>query len=373
MPEHVVFLVHGIGGQSFTTLDGKPSHAWADPIIETFDESWRQVPKLKDEDRAKHIDLVPITYDQVFHDYLSRLASYANGLRQGLGDQLDDGTWNDILESAQDVSDEDAGFFWDSVADVLLYRFADGFAEQVHEVIREQVVAKVREYADGQQQALVKYSVLSHSLGTAAAHGALHRLGSAPIGGSDAFTAEGDAFRLHTYVALANVSRLLWLGSGNIYEKTVLRPKAPGGYVGSFINVAHRADPIARPRAFAPKDWGKRYEALSVEHLHEANVHGFAHYLKHPRVVGRLVRSLYGDRACTEAELKQLKPRDEIVAPNDSVRNEIRKVRDRIIGELDQQYGAGDDVFMPTIRTIAQVIVPLVKARRALINAGAEV
>jgi hypothetical protein len=373
LPEHVIFLVHGIGGQSFTTLDATPKQAWADPVIEAFDAAWRQLPKLKNRERKQYVELVPITYDQVFHDYLKRFGSYAKGLEEGLGDALDDGTWKDILATAEGAAKDDAGFFWDSVFDVLLYRFGDGFARQVHEVIMEKIMATVRKYQDEPATAGVKFSMISHSLGTAAAHAALHQLGSDPIKGNDEFTLAGGAFHLHTYVSLANTSRLLWLQPGDVYAKTVLRPQNQGkAYVGTFLNVAHGADPIPRPLTFAPRDWGLNYELLPVQHIHEANVHGFAHYLKHPKVVGRLMRSLYSDRACTEVELAALTVED-VIAPDEARRKDIRRVRGEVIQELDQEFGTTNDVFVPTLRTLAGLIRPLLKALRALADVGAPV
>lgn len=374
MPEHVVFLVHGIGGQSYTTLDERPTHAWATSVIEAFDEAWNGLPKVNagKKKRADFIDLVPITYDQVFHDYLEQFASYAEGLEKRLGDKLEDGAWKDFLKDTQDVAEEDAGFLWDSVFDVLLYRFGD-FAEQVHDVIREQVIAKVREYWDEKRQRGTKFSIVSHSLGTAAAHAALHRLGAAPIKDSDAFTLKGEAFHFHTYLALANTCRLLWMAPADIYKETLIRPRVPGpSYVGTYINVRHLADPIPRPRAFVPRDWGNGYQALDVSHIHEANVHGFAHYLKHPQVVGRLVRSLLGDAFCTRAELDAL-PLIDVIAPDDARREAIVKVRAKVMAELDAQFGATDSVFKPAMRTIFSLVKSLVKARRALSDAGAEV
>ena len=373
MPEHVIFLVHGIGGQSYTTLDEAPKHAWADPVIEAFDAAWKRVPKLKNRERSQHVELVPITYDQVFHDYLKQFGEHAKGLREGLGDKLDDETWTSILESAEGAAGEDAGFFWDSVFDVLLYRFGDGFAKQVHEVIMEQVMAGVRKYKAQPGGSAIKFSVISHSLGTAATHAALHRLGSQPINGRDEFTLAGGAFHLHTYAALANTSRLLWLEQGDLYAQTVVRPRLPGpAYVGSYLNVAHRADPIPRPLTFFPNGWGAGYELFPVQHIHEVNVHGFAHYLKHPGVVGRIVRSLYGDRACTKAELDALTVED-VIAPDDARRAAIARVRDEAIKTLDTEFGTTDNVFVPTVRTLARLVKPLVKAMRALEDAGAEV
>ena len=86
MPNHVVFLVHGMGAKSLTKLKEPLDKRWADPVIAQLKRSWNEFDNLKQRKIDDIIRFVPITYDQVFHSYLVRLANEATRQNKLLGD-----------------------------------------------------------------------------------------------------------------------------------------------------------------------------------------------------------------------------------------------------------------------------------------------
>jgi hypothetical protein len=68
----------------------------------------------------------------------------------------------------------------------------------------------------------------------------------------------------------------------------------------SITNVKHELDPVCRVKPFEMPNHPDAVE-ISIEHLHDRNVHGFAHYLSHPSVHANLFRA-----AINEFKLKDL-------------------------------------------------------------------
>jgi hypothetical protein len=280
---NVLFVVHGMG----TNLEaaGEPS-AWFKEIEAALHAGWARFPSLAEENFSDYIELCPLSYDQRFRQYTSRVAAAGEKLKGKIGDVR----YGQALAAIAGAgADDEANFLWANVMDVLLYRLGGDFNVEVQVALQLQLANKMRQvWAERGAGPPVQFSMLSHSLGTAVAHGMLQRLALGAIGDSEVFEL-GHNFKLRCYMTLANVSRLLFRPKGSIYDKTLIKP---GQYVERFINVRHVADPVPAPMRFAPRTWGDGYREIALHCVRDVNLHGFTHYLDHPAVTGALFRSL---------------------------------------------------------------------------------
>jgi hypothetical protein len=283
MAKHIVFLVHGMGSHF---AEGETSETpWHVPVVKALDDGWQSFASLRQTLRTDWIEYVPITYDEVFREYLKGVGDDAARLRSYMAA---DSALQDVFKVLQGASAEEASFFWANIMDVLA----------------ETIVSKVAQVWRERPGDNCSFSVISHSLGTAAAHGALNRLGGGNIGSSAQFRL-GGSFHLHAYVSVANVSRVLWPDATDIYQQTIVRPGTPlaAGYVDTFLNVRHVADPIPAPLSFAPLGWGRAFQTLSVQHVRDINLHDFVHYLRNPRVTSAIFRAVVGPLLVPQAEI----------------------------------------------------------------------
>ena len=176
--------------------------------------------------------------------------------------------------------------------DVVLYRMLGLVRTPVEIDVAGQIVGHLHAQAN-----LPRWSVLSHSLGTAVTHGALYR----------AYTADQplrpQATRPNLVMMVANVSRVLQTDP-DVYES----PVKPGLRAGErwcrrYYTVRNRFDPFTYPRQFNPPgEWpdsqtvNRRYfRSIVVDHVREPNVHGFEHYLRNPVVHIPLFKALSGE------------------------------------------------------------------------------
>src|SRR5262249_36953451 len=88
---------------------------------------------------------------------------------------------------------------------------------------------------------------------------------------------------------------------------SVVRPAKDGDadntYCQFFVNVWHRWDPFVLCGPFRPTTWGDGYFPVGpLEHFHQANVHGFTHYLDHPAVHIPIINGTLGDRVIPSRE-----------------------------------------------------------------------
>jgi hypothetical protein len=204
--------------------------------------------------------------------------------------------------------------------------------------------------------------MLSHSLGTAVAHGMLQRLALGAIGESEAFML-GKGFGLRCYVTLANTSRVLFRPTGSIYDKTLIRP---GKYVETFVNVSHIADPVPAPMRFSPKTWGVGYREIALKHYRDVNLHAYKHYLEHPAVAGALFRSLV-PFLLSDAEVDAVVAsyRD-IETSDEQKRASIEKVIADIAEELHEAYDDETHVVADSVELLAGVAKRAWRSRKAL-------
>jgi hypothetical protein len=357
MAKNVLFLVHGMGWHAESA--GPGVEAWHAEVDRALRQAWAQFPSLAPRSFDSCIELCPLSYDSVFREYLSGVDDQAERLRVALGDA-------EFAKVASVIAGADAAeqsFFWANVTDVLLYRFGGDMFRNVHVALGQQIAARVQKAWDTPASGATLFSVICHSLGTATVHGALNRLGGGRIAGSDALRLGGN-FGLHCYVSLANVSRLLFRGRGPIYNQTIIRPQR---YVRRFLNVRHVADPIPAPLCFRPRSWGPGYLDIELRHLRDPNVHGFTHYLSHPRVSGALFRSLLPAAMLSRAEVERVvaEYRDVDVEP-ESKRKRIEATIAEIAQSLQDAYGDERNVVSDSAEWAARLVRVAWRSRQQL-------
>jgi hypothetical protein len=350
MAKNVLFLVHGMG---FSLDEAAGDGAWHLGAERALHEAWSLFPTLAARPFEDYIELVPLTYDNVFRGYLSGVSSGAERVRAALGDK----EYAKVAGTIAGADADEESFFWANAADVMLYRWGGDMFRSVHVELGKQIAERVRRAWALPSPSATQFSVLSHSLGTATVHGALNRLGGGRIAGSDALKLGGN-FNIHCYVALANVSRLLFRGSGSMYDQTIIRPQLTGPrYVRKFLNVRHVADPISAPLRFAPRDWGPGYSQLDVRHLRDANVHALQHFLVNPRVSGALFRSLLPAQVLSQEEIDRVAAdfRDVDIEPENK-RKHVERTIDEIAQSLDKTFANDRNVLAGSVAWAADLL-----------------
>jgi hypothetical protein len=196
-------------------------------------------------------------------------------------------------------------FFWTSAIDPVLYRSFALVRDRVRSVVMRQLVDLVNAAAADSAPAV---TILAHSLGTAVVHDTLHKLAAPQRDGNEVLAAERAQF-----TNLFMLADVCLLGPPALrdfdYFSSIVRPAAAdgsvAGYCENFFNVWHRWDPFVLAAPFRPTDWGDGYTAIGeLDHVRSANVHGFAHYLDHPRVHIPLINATLGRGAVGREEAR---------------------------------------------------------------------
>jgi hypothetical protein len=349
MANNVLFLTHGMGWN----LETGPQ-AWSVEVEQALEKAWNMFPALNGFALADFVRLVPLSYDKVFRDYLSTIAGDATRVKTALGA-------SDFAKVAGVIADadaEEANFFWTNVMDVLLYRFGGDLHRLVHDELALQLATEVRNVWANNGGA-VQFSMLTHSLGTATMHGTLNRLAGGPIGSGDSLQVGGN-FKLRSYVSLANVSRVLWPGPGSLYGTTLVRPSTQAlgpGYVEKFVNVRHIADPFPAAMRFAPSDWGTGYREITIKHLRSANVHGYTHYLAHPRAAAAVLRPLLPSGLLTPNDVEAAAAAYRDVDLDDAnKRQQVEQAIADVAKDLAASYDDTGNVLTGSIELIGRVV-----------------
>lgn len=292
-----LFLIHGMG---------KHEEGWHEAVVEVLREVYGRYRVSKFVSFDDRFKIVPLGYDDVLRDLLA--------MWKGGGEEvgvLAEGVQAEQVESLvgwlREVDPDE--LTWSHAADVLFYRlFFD-----VRQTVRTTVARKIAEEISD-LKANETWSMIAHSLGTAVAHDALDTLWTGQLPGDGAGTGLSAAQnKAQLVMMVANVSRVLET-SPDVYESTVRPGDANDPASGCFhyLSTRHSLDPFTIPRRFDPVNWPSpdsieqgRYLPLRVWHLHDANVHGFEHYLINPMVHVPMLRFLTFAKAVTSEEEKE--------------------------------------------------------------------
>jgi len=337
MPQkEVVILVHGIGqhakGWSKEEKDGP---------IPAIKQASRDYPDVfPDHDPIENrIEFIEVLYDDIFEKIRTQWNTLASDLLTKQFPQADqaklDQIRNEIPGLVNNIAQATDGDKWYAThaLDAIMYA---GFP-LIRQVVRYSVAAQLADIVAERLPADVRdrpsFTIVAHSMGTAVIHDAiqlmgttnwLSQVGKLPNGlasarlafikdkfGSNPFSAR-IAPIFDSVIMVANVSGILCRDPSPDSDKSVVRPKFSGGFprsINHYFNFDHVLDPIPKVSPFTtPASWslavaqGTAEERRDIRHVYDPNVHGFAHYLKHPSLHARLFwRAL----AARDAELER--------------------------------------------------------------------
>lgn len=308
MAKNVIFFVHGVGrhAKDWSRIKGGPIH--------TLVEVSKQYECFNGLDLEKLVDMVEIRYDDIFDQHLQQWANLADTLKTSPANIASFNRVVDLLASV----DDDNNLFAQYGGDVILYTAFDLIARRVrlrvNSIISNKITSSLKAAKD-KPGPNPEFCIVGHSLGTTIVHDCLQQLASnnwLPAGeldiGDVSMTA-GQKQNLHALMQdpannpyapgnfiwdsvfmVSNTSRLLHRTEKTPYSSLV----QPGKTLRYFINVDHELDPVSKVKRFRiPTDWNRsRAFNITVDHIHQANVHAYAHYLKRPAVHRPLFRTM---------------------------------------------------------------------------------
>ena len=282
MPAKLLVLVHGMGVHP-------PD--WSSSLVERLDSLSANYQAFKTKRFSKHIAIAELAYDDCFSkvvdDWQTSSAGFGAWATQAGRPMPKVVSWLDRTLPASESAAK--SFFWSTAIDPLLYR---GFA-LVRDRVRATVAARLVEIiADATEDEAVDVTICAHSLGTAVMHDVLDQLanGRVPPEVADVEVLRTPPWRFANLFMIADVCQLgpAWVRDIDALN-SVVRPVAPDGSVAGncdrFFEVWHRYDPFVLCGPFRPTEWGDGYRPIGpLAHFRGANVHGYTHYLDHPRV-----------------------------------------------------------------------------------------
>ncbi len=295
MPK-VLFVVHGMG-------DNLPG--WSKELVDFLDLALAQYPgfdKPNDQRFRELVQIEEICYDPVFDKLIAEWGRSGALLKQWTSENNIplSGTLNRL--AAGQLPAETEGFIWQTLLDPVLYRGSTIVRDKVREtVIRQLLSAWDRHLTHSTGTGQVDVSILCHSQGTIVMCDVLAHIGEARLSEFTPFCAEKRS--IESLTTLANVSRL---GPPNLIDidsrDTCVRPQtAPAwkngkvNYLRRYINARNKFDPFCFLQRFEPNgSWFQRYSLIEVDHIHQANTHGYMHYLANPRVHIPFFRAVIG-------------------------------------------------------------------------------
>lgn len=337
MAKPLLLMLHGVGSHSSN---------WADALVAQLGEIASTFPLISARGPlADQVEVRPLHYDTLFDEQLDRW--------EALGDRVKGFADDSAIKLPRLVSflndnlipNDERGFVWNGVMDAVSYRGVTVTRDQIRTHVMKEVVSAINRHLA--QHPGAEVSMLGHSLGTIVTHDVLHLLGTGA--GGAAFSAKFT--RLANVFMLANATRL---GPGKFIDfkpdASLTRPVSAGPvagsgnpYCGAFYNINNRWDPVGSWARFAPKQWGDGLHDIEIRHIHQVNVHGFSHYLAHPRVHIPLLRALLGSFTIPERVAEQrtsdftdLKP-SSCVDAIATLMNDLDRIRNAVNGgNLDE-------------------------------------
>lgn len=306
---NVVFLVHGVGRHA-AGWSGEPGTA-LETAMQLYPNCFPAGSRLRD-----YLKVVEIRYDDLFDTVLDRWRQLADALPAPGGAS----NWTAKVTQLLQKAGDDRNIFARFGGDVLLYW---GFA-LVARAVRLRVDAVIASMIYEEHKAATdegrdppKFAVVAHSLGTAVAQDALYQLATGRwLDEQQNLGAEVREFAARTNLTAAQRRSLVRDLSGAaapppgsiavdldglflVSDTSPLLHRSPlyselqidGVYDCHAVwSVNHELDPIGVVGGAGAGPSRPDKKSVVVRHIHEANIHGFAHYLSHPAVHGEIFR-----------------------------------------------------------------------------------
>lgn len=278
MAKFTLFLVHGIGIHR--------DASWADKSIDMLKLAWDKTVDL-DSPMSEHIDVVPISYDEIFEDYLDDFADLAKSVFTDALD-LSEQEKTDIANSLNQAKITDKHFLWAYLLDVILYKM-DIVKAQVNALVAKQLYEHM-----SQRSSADEFGIVAHSLGTRVINDTLQTIQSGDADESN-FYLQG--YRIKFLMQISDVTDLFGLPFNA--DKYPPKDVFPHGTYDYLRTITNRFDPIARMIPTRLNHWPDKtksalhmgrsvYQDILIDHVHETNVHGLTHYMLHPEITDEI-------------------------------------------------------------------------------------
>ncbi len=278
MSKFTLFMVHGIGEHR--------DAGWAFDAAALLDLAWERSVSLET-NLTDHVDIVPITYDDIFDDYLSDYEDVASAV---FSDALNiTGKEKEQIATAlESAKVAQRPKLLSYICDVLLYKM-DIVKEQVNVRVARQLYEKIASLGSEDN-----FGIVAHSLGTRVINDTLQNIRS---GKSDQANFYKQGYRLKFLMQVSDVTDLFGLP----FNQDKYPPKDVYSYdtYDYLRTVTNRFDPIARmiptrldhwPSGRLTEEYMGRpaYKDILIDHVHEINVHGLTHYMLHPEITDEI-------------------------------------------------------------------------------------
>ncbi len=334
MAKNLLLVAHGMGVHAA---------GWEQEVRKKLEEvAGRYAAFQPDATRLwNEVELQPVSYDGILSDALAQWKANAGGVMDFVAkNKLPDAgnlDWLGVL------AQQDGEFLWNSAGDVVVYRFFRLFRERIRSRVMREIADKV--FADPGRH-FRDCTIVAHSLGTSVVHDSLQVLGTAPIAGlANALSPPNERFR--SIFMLANVSRLI--ESDVEAFRSIVRGGSQNdtkSYCTRFHSFRHELDPfcVLKPFTPPPADFDPQFNLIrQLSHYRAMDIHGFEHYLDHPRVHVPLINSACGVDRITpderDAALAGYAKFDGMFAAVPEIQASVQELRTQI-GRL----GAGADL-----------------------------
>lgn len=278
MAKFTLFLVHGIGIHK--------DAAWADETISMLSHAWQSTTSL-DRPMLDYIEVVPISYDEVFEGYLDDFSDLSKALYTDTL-SLSSDEKGELAHALDSEGINDKHFLWSYLVDVILYKM-DIVKAQVNALVAKQLYEHLRKRSTADE-----FGIIAHSLGTRVINDTLQTIQS---GNAEQSNFYEQGYRIKFLMQISDVTDLFSLpfNTDNYPPKDVF----PHGTYDYLRTVTNRFDPIARMVPTRLNHWpsdrksaqhlGRSvYLDILIEHVHETNVHGLTHYMLHPQITDEI-------------------------------------------------------------------------------------
>jgi hypothetical protein len=341
----MLILVHGMGQNDagWSAAPGGPQ--------EKLNEVAKKYSLFNGGNFTDELPVREISYTRCFQDEINRWNQASAELAQWTEDNSRPlpkvVAWLDKPLPANEAVAKD--FFWSTAIQPLLYRGFELFRTRVRVAVMTALVEHLKEFADES----LNVTIVAHSLGTMVMHDVLDMVGNGvlPADVKDVEVLTADYWKLSSIFMIADVCRLgpSWIKDIDYYS-SVVRPVMPDGSVkgisDKFFEVWHRFDPFAIAAPFRPKDWGPGYQPVDpLSHFRQANVHGYTHYLDHPKVHVPIINYALRANAITADKAADARAKyADIVSP------ECDQQIERIKAKAMELAAVGDDIEQVLIK-----------------------
>ena len=236
---------------------------------------------------SDHIEVIPISYDEIFEDYLDDFADLSKAIFTDALN-LSDEDKNTLARTLESENITDKHFLWSFLLDVILYKM-DIVKAQVNALVAKQLFQCMSQHSTADE-----FGIIAHSLGTRVINDTLQAIQSGTAQQSN-FYQQG--YRIKFLMQISDVTDLFSLPFNS--DRNPPNDVFPYGTYDYLRTVTNRFDPIARMIPTKLNHWpadrisalhmGRSvYQDILIEHVHETNVHGLTHYMLHPEITDEI-------------------------------------------------------------------------------------